>query len=96
MRIKYSKSETKKYASAINQLRERGDRDFWATLHGTGLTFNDEIRRFARYCEVTKSDDILLELMPRYTCDHRYYPNSRQFSEICIICKYKPIRSGTT
>ncbi len=65
-KIHFRKSETGRYACAINQLRERGDRDFWATLYGAGLTYTDEIERFARYCELVEARDISKELEPRF------------------------------
>lgn len=93
-KVRYHKEETKKYASAINQIRERGDRDFWATLHGTGITFVDEIERFARYCEVVEARDISELLKPIHS--HSYYRNSRQKSDTCLICGLNPGWSDAT
>ena len=102
MKKRFSKQEIRKYDCAISQSRERGDRDFWATLYGSGLTFEEDIRRFLSYCESVGADDIIISLTPRYGHEHRYYPSSRKKSDTCIICsqeplnRVQPIRDGYT
>ena len=86
-----------KYDCSIEQIRERGDRDFWATLYGSGLTFTEDIERFARYCDYVEALDISKELQPRFGHEHRYYTSSRaQKSDYCLVCGFNPKQSDAT
>lgn len=63
MKTRYSKAETKKYACAINHIRDKSHGDdsggALAAMYCSGLTFTDEIDRFLRYCEVTEARDVI-------------------------------------
>ena len=64
-KVRFRESETKKYAQAINTIRDdmADGRDFWAALYSQGFTFTEDIDRFACYAELVKADDILKPIL---------------------------------
>lgn len=59
--MKFRKNEIRKFDSAINHIREslaEDTHDFWSALFCSGLTFQEDIKRFCHYASQIGALDI--------------------------------------
>ncbi len=68
MKFTYRKKDIENYNQKINYIRNEmaDDRDFWASLFSSGLTFNDDIEKFCRYASAIEAFDISNEIIKEH------------------------------
>ena len=70
--MKYRKAEIQRFEGAINHIRESladDTHDFWSALFCSGLTFQEDIKRFCGYASqvgVLDISEVILEKHPEW------------------------------